>query len=235
MQTIALLLPLLLLVTPAIAHGQQATITAPQGTTINNATISVFQPKLSGTLNFVSGQGNVSGTITFSNQDLCPNCKWDWQHAAAFSGIFSGHPISGKYIWQYAPGPQGFANDSSLSLMYNYHHKNVVVMGNLTVVNPAHMEWSSIGPYNEDRHDYVVDGDFRLATGLHLHQGDVIHLMRGGTALNILSPAIAHATNESCPPGMYPDQTLGVYHCHDAHGTHGLAPANMTNQWHRAW
>jgi hypothetical protein len=141
MNAIILLLPLLLLVTPAVAHGQQATITAPQGSTINNATISVFQPRfLSGTWNFVNGQGNVSGTITFSNQDLCPNCKWDWQHAAAFSGIFSGHPISGKYIWQYAPGPQGFANDSNLSLMYNYHHKNVVVMGNLTVVNPAHME-----------------------------------------------------------------------------------------------
>jgi hypothetical protein len=75
--------------------------------------------------------------------------------------------------------------------MYNYH---VVVMGNLTVVNPAHMEWSSIGPYNEDRRDHIVDGDFRLVTGLLLHLGDVIHL-------NILSPAIAHATNESCPPG----------------------------------
>jgi hypothetical protein len=33
MNAIILLLPLLLLVTPAIAHGQQATITAPQGTT----------------------------------------------------------------------------------------------------------------------------------------------------------------------------------------------------------
>ncbi|MFY9799091.1 MAG: hypothetical protein WAK17_01935 [Candidatus Nitrosopolaris sp.] len=36
MQTIALLLPLLLLVTPAIAHGQQATITAPQGEGLNH-------------------------------------------------------------------------------------------------------------------------------------------------------------------------------------------------------
>ena len=79
------------------------------------------------------------------------------------------------------------------------------------------------------------DRDDNLATNFHIHYGDIIHLMRGGTALNILSPAIAHATKESCPPRMYLDQTLGVYHCHDAHGTHGLAPANMTNQWHRAW
>jgi hypothetical protein len=41
MNAIILLLLLLLLVTPAVARGQQATITAPQGTTINNATISV--------------------------------------------------------------------------------------------------------------------------------------------------------------------------------------------------
>ena len=39
----------------------------------------------------------------------------------------------------------------------------------------------------------------------------------------------------TCPPGMYPDQTLGVYHCHAPRGTHELVPANMTNQWHRAW
>jgi hypothetical protein len=83
MNAIILLLPLLLLVTPAIAHGQQATITAPQGTTINNATISVFQPAfLSGTWNFVNSYGNVSGMITFSNQDLCPSCKGNWQHIA---------------------------------------------------------------------------------------------------------------------------------------------------------
>ena len=74
-----------------------------------------------------------------------------------------------------------------------------------------------------------------MASGLHIHHGDKIHLMRGGTALNILSPAIAHATNESCPPSMYLDLTLGVYHCHDTGKTHELAPANMTNQWHRAW
>jgi hypothetical protein len=30
----------------------------------------------------------------------------------------------------------------------------------------------------------------------------------------------------TCPPGMYPDQTLGVYHCHDAHGTHGFLSCN---------
>ena len=37
-----------------------------------------------------------------------------------------------------------------------------------------------------------------------------------------------------CPPGMYLDNTLGIYDCHAA-GTNELAPANMTNQWHRAW
>ena len=29
-------------------------------------------------------------------------------------------------------------------------------------------------------------------------------------------------------PGMYPDQTLGVYRCHDAGKTRELVPANMT-------
>ena len=80
----------------------------------------------------------------------------------------------------------------------------------------------------------VVGSDYTIATGLHLHHDDVIHLMRG-TALNILSPAIAHATKESCPPRMYPDYTDGILTCIDAHGTHGLAPANITNQWQRAW
>jgi hypothetical protein len=153
MNAIILLLPLLLLVAPAVSHGQQTTITAPQGTTINNTTVTVFQPRyLNGTWNFMNGVGNVSGSITFSNQDLCPTCKWDWQHKA-FSGIFSGHPISGTYTWQYAPGGPGFVNDSYLSLKYNYHHINLLVMGNLTVINPAHMEWSRIGPINYDRHD----------------------------------------------------------------------------------
>ena len=117
-------LPLLLLVTP-LAFGQ-STITAPQGSTINNATATVFQPRfLSGTWNFVNGEGNVSEVITFSNQDLCPNCKWDSQHAAAFSGIFSGHPISGTYTWETVPSPPSvykLAPTSSLSLMYQYHH-----------------------------------------------------------------------------------------------------------------
>jgi hypothetical protein len=125
MNAIILLLPLLLLVTPAVAHGQQATITAPQGTTINNARISVFQPRfLSGTWNFVNGFGNVSGVITFGNQDLCPNCKWNWQHDASFSGIFSGNPVSGTYTWETVPSPPSvykLAPTSSLSLMYQYH------------------------------------------------------------------------------------------------------------------
>ena len=106
------LLAILLLsttITPGIVttygQGQQATITVPQNSIINNATVSVFQPRfLSGTWNFVNGQGNVSGVITFSNQDLCPSCKSDWQHTATFSGIFSGHPVSGKYTWENAPG-----------------------------------------------------------------------------------------------------------------------------------
>jgi hypothetical protein len=38
-----------------------------------------------------------------------------------------------------------------------------------------------------------------------------------------------------CPPGMYEDYTDGVLHCHGAGKTHELAPANMTNQWQRAW
>jgi YVTN family beta-propeller protein len=38
-----------------------------------------------------------------------------------------------------------------------------------------------------------------------------------------------------CAPGMYLDQTLGVYHCHGAGKTHELVPANMTKQWYRAW
>ena len=105
----------------------------------------------------------MSGVITFSNQDLCPNCKRDWQHAA-FSGIFSGHPVSGKYNWENAPGPPGFVDISSLSLMYQYHHKEVEVMGNLTVVNPAHMELTNINHWRYGE-GYVVDSDYRVATG----------------------------------------------------------------------
>jgi len=48
-------------------------------------------------------------------------------------------------------------------------------------------------------------------------------------------PSTAHTTNESCPPGMYADFTDGILTCTDAHGTHELVTANMTNQWHRAW
>jgi hypothetical protein len=63
MNAVILLLPLILLVIPTIAHGQQATITAPPGSTINNATVTVFQSRfLSGTWNFVNGVGNVSGS-----------------------------------------------------------------------------------------------------------------------------------------------------------------------------
>lgn len=119
-----------------------------------------------------------------------------------------------------------------LSLMYQYHHKEVEVMGSLTVVNPTHMELTNI---NHWRYGKGYVSDYSVATGLHLHQGDIIHLMRGGTALNILSPAIAHASSRGCPPGTYMDYTMGVLTCRDAHGTHGLAPANMTNQWQRAW
>ena len=33
-----------------------------------------------------------------------------------------------------------------------------------------------------------------------------------------------------CPRGMYLDQTLGIYHCHDAAGTHDVQPANITSK-----
>ena len=46
------------------------------------------------------------------------------------------------------------------------------------------------------------------------------------------SPDIGRMT---CPPGTYLDQTLGIYHCHSAHKTHELAPANVTNQWENAY
>jgi hypothetical protein len=204
---VILLLPLLLLVTRVVARGQQATITAPQGSTINNATVTVFQPRfLSGTWNFVNGFGNVSGVITFGNQDLCPNCKWNWQHDASFSGIFSGNPVSGTYTWETVPSPPSvykLAPTSSLSLMYQYHHKDVIINGNLNFINPAHMELTDINHWKSG--ESVVGSDYTVATGLHLHQGDIMHRMRGGTALNILSPAITHTTNESCPHRMYLD------------------------------
>src|SRR5215831_17721695 len=34
-----------------------------------------------------------------------------------------------------------------------------------------------------------------------------------------------------CPPGMYPDTTLGIYHCHDPGETRPLAPVNVTTRW----
>jgi hypothetical protein len=118
--------------------------------------------------------------------------------------------------------------------MYQYHHKEVEVMGNLTVVNPAHMGLTDINHWKYGEKN-VVDSDYTVATGLHLHLGDVIHLMRGGTALNILSPAITHASSRGCPPGTYMDHTMGVLTCRDVHGTRELHPRIMINQWQRAW
>jgi hypothetical protein len=210
MQISTMILILILLLAPTLVHATAALsdtyksnetktlrapdngtviITAPSNSTISNVTVSVFQPKfLSGTWTFVNNHGNISGVIVFGNQDLCPNCRWDWQHTATFSGIFSVHHaallcmlISGTYTWQYSPASPGFApvNISDLSLMYNYHHKDVEVMGNLTVINPSHMELNHIDHWRVNEEN-VLGSDYRVATGLHLHQGDVIYLVKGG-------------------------------------------------------
>lgn len=229
MQTIALLLPLLLLVTPAIAHGQEVTITAPPRSTLNSLTVTVLNyTHLDGTWNFVNGYGNVSGTITFGTEDLCKRCQLKYEHQYGFSGIFNGQPVAGIYDY-IIPGPI----NAGLDLEYTYHHHKVIVMGNVNIMNPDHMELTNITDMDANNHHTQVLNDANccnMATGLHLHYGDIIHLMRGG--YNHLPMSSGNV--KRCPPGMYLDKT-GIYTCHDAAGTDELAPANMTNQWHRAW
>ena len=147
-------------------NGINATITVPPGSTINNATVTVFQPRfLSGTWNLVNNHGNVSGSITFSNQDLCPTCKQNSHRYATFSGIFSGNPVSGTYNWETAPPPPSFYKlppTSSLLLMYRYHHKGVVVLDDLTVINPTHMEMTDINSWRND-HNSSIGSDYTVA------------------------------------------------------------------------
>lgn len=53
--------------------------------------------------------GNVSGVITFGTEDLCKQCQLNYEHKYAFSGIYSGHPVSGTYDYV-IPGPKPFDN-----------------------------------------------------------------------------------------------------------------------------
>jgi hypothetical protein len=64
---------------------------------------------------------------------------------------------------------------SNLWLTYRYHHINLDVVGNLTIINPAHMELNHIYHWY-DGESNVVGSDFRIATGLHLHPHDIIYL-----------------------------------------------------------
>jgi hypothetical protein len=69
MNTIALpLLLALVIVTPAVAHGQQATVTAPPGSKIGPITVTpLTYTHLNGTWNLVDSSNNTLGQITFGS------------------------------------------------------------------------------------------------------------------------------------------------------------------------
>jgi hypothetical protein len=67
--------------------------------------------------------------------------------------------------------------------------------------------------------------------------------MRGGTALNIPSPAYQGEPPPGVTPrgvchhGEYLDQTNGIFTCTDAHKVHELSPnvKLFEPQWQRGW
>jgi len=61
----------------------------------------------------------------------------------------------------------------------------------------------------------------------HTADGNYIKL-RGILPIPPRPSTVPDLSKGYCPPGMYPDQTLGVYRCHDAGKTRELVPANMT-------
>ena len=83
--------------------------------------------------------------------------------------------------------------------------------------------------------DFMLSGRFpgALIYGKNVYHGTDGNYIKVPSIPPILPRPPTAPKGGTCPPGMYLDQTLGVYHCHDAHGTHEPAPANMTNQWHR--
>jgi hypothetical protein len=64
--------------------------------------------------------------------------------------------------------------------------------------------------------EYMMEGRLR---GTLISGHNIYHTADGSNYIRL-------GPKGTCPPGMYPDQTLGVYHCHDAHGTHGFLSCN---------
>jgi uncharacterized Zn ribbon protein len=60
--------------------------------------------------------------------------------------------------------------------MYTYHHHKVLVMGTLNRIDPEHMELTDISSSRSG--ESVVGPDYTVATGLHLHDGDIIDLIK---------------------------------------------------------
>ena len=87
--------------------------------------------------------------------------------------------------------------------------------------------------------DFMLSGHFpgALIYGKNVYRGTDGNYVKlpGIPTIPPRPSTVPDVSKGYCPPGMYLDQTLGVYRCHDAHGTHEPAPANMTNQWQRAW
>jgi hypothetical protein len=150
-----------------------ATVTAPPGSTLNSLSVTVFTPAhLDGTWNFVNSGSNASGTITFGTSVLPIKPIASNERIYGFSGIFDGQPVSGTYTYSLGGGP----TRDWFSLDYTYHHHKVEVMGNLNRINPAHIEMTNV--YSFYQYGAIIGSDYRIATGLHLHYGDIIHLMR---------------------------------------------------------
>ena len=67
---------------------------------------------------------------------------------------------------------------TSLDLTYTYHHHNVSVSGFLYNISPDHIDLKYITSWENHKAAYSVSDWNKVATGLHLYHGDVIHLMR---------------------------------------------------------
>ena len=178
-------------------HKITPTVTALPRSRIRPITVTplIYTIYINGTWNFVNGYGNVSGTITFGTEEM--KCNWcqGSERQYGFVGIFSGRPVEGTYTYIYP---------ADLGLTYTYHHHTVDVDGNLNIINPHHMELTNIMVSPAKKNVTITNlsqqmSYYRIATGLHLHYGDVIHLVRGGTALNIPSPELEYQAHSiSC-------------------------------------
>jgi hypothetical protein len=86
--------------------------------------------------------------------------------------------------------------------------------------------------------DFMLSGHFpgALIYGKNVYHGtDGNYIKLTGIPAIPPRPSTVPSLEGTCPPGMYLDRTLGIYHCHAPGRIHEPTPANMTNQWQKAW